>query len=358
MAALSNVPPKKDRTMLYIGIIAVIAIAIIVGAVLTYLYFDDQDRQNKNRERLKQAFSDQLNATNASYAYVMAYPAAPNKNYVEDFRAWIDGYRQRVADYSHTVDTLLYNGTELKMVVAADSSDSANVTQACNRANDTVRSLNDSIQRIETEYLSYVALKDNASKDYRMALERSAGFYSAAWDQMHNETTYIGSGFYHNFLKACEQNITYYNQSIPLAQSYGCIYQNYLKGDDYYAVNATIDAMHGNVTKLKARYNELLKHIPNATVNLMDLNTAINEKGQFQKVQNFQVINNDFPMLISDVVVRFQLINRATGAVRSTADVPVEMAPGIGYSRYIYQAVLLCDEGGDYDIRYTITYEY
>lgn len=358
MAALSNIPPKNNRTMLYIGIIAVVAVVVIVAAALTYLYLDDQDRQNKNRERLKQVFSDQLNATNESYAKVTAYPAAPNKNYVEDFRAWIDGYRQRVVSYSQTVDTLVSNGTDFKMVIAADSSDYANVTRDCNHANDTVRSLNDTITRYETEYQGRLALKDNASRDYDMALERSAGLYKSAWDQMHNETTLIGSGFYHNFLKACEQNISYYNQSIGQAQNLGAIYQNFIKGTDFFLVNATIDGMYGNVTKLKTRYNELLVHIPNATVTLMDLNTAISGTGQWQKVQNFQVINNDYPMQISDVVVHFQLIDKATGTVRDTADVPVEMATGICYSRYICQAILKCDEGHDYDVKYTITYEY
>ena len=116
--------------------------------------------------------------------------------------------------------------------------------------------------------------------------------------------------------------------------------------------------MSGNVTKLQTRHAELLKKKPNATVNIMDVNTAINAEGHFQKVQNFQVINNDYPMIISDVVAHFQLIDRATGAVRSTADVNVEMASGIGYSRYIYQAILLCDENGDYEIKYTLSYEY
>jgi len=116
--------------------------------------------------------------------------------------------------------------------------------------------------------------------------------------------------------------------------------------------------MYGNVTKLQTRYNELLVHKPNATVTLMDLNTAISGTGQWQKVQNLQVINNDYPMIISDVVVHFQLVDKANGNVRSTADVNVEMATGIGYSRYICQAILPCDEGGNYDIKYTITYEY
>ena len=218
MASLSSLPPKnprKNRTLLYAGIIAVIVI-VIVSAVLVYFYMDDQDRQKKNRESLKQAFSDQYNATNESYTKVTGYTAVPNKNYVDDFRAWIDGYSQRTGDYSKAVERLVSNGTAYKKTIAADSSDYANVTQACNKANDTVRSLNDSVRRYETEYQGRLALKDNASKDYNMALQSSARFYSAAWDQMHNETSYIGSGFYKKFLNQCQQNISYYNQSIAL----------------------------------------------------------------------------------------------------------------------------------------------
>ena len=86
--------------MLYAGIIAVVVIIVIAAAAVAYLYMDDQARQNKNREALKQAFSDQLNATGEVYAKVTEYQAAPDKNYVEDFRVWIDGYLQRADNYT------------------------------------------------------------------------------------------------------------------------------------------------------------------------------------------------------------------------------------------------------------------
>jgi type II secretory pathway pseudopilin PulG len=363
MAALSNIPPKKypknNRTMLYAGIIAVVVIIVIAAAAAAYLYMDDQARQNKNREALKQAFSDQLNATGEVYAKVTEYQAAPDKNYVEDFRVWIDGYSQRVGDYSHAVNKLLSNGTAYRKTIASDSSDYANVTQACNQANDTIRSLNDSIRRYETEYQGRLSLKNNASADYNMALERSARFYTAAWDQMHNEITYVGSGFYHDFLKGCELNISYYNQSIALVQSTGALYQTYLRGNSFYSINTTISDMQDNVTKLQKRYVELQKHIPNVTVEIMTtIPTFATDGTKFTTAYDFMVYNNDFPMQISDVVVHFQLVDRATGTVRSTRDVNVEMASGLGASRQIYKAELECEENGNYSIKYTLSYDY
>ncbi len=359
MAALGNLPPKKSRTTLYAGIIVVFIVIVIVAAVATYFYMDGQDRQNKNRESLRQTFSDQHNATDEAYAKITAYPAVTNKNYVEDFRVWIDGYSQRAGNYSQAVDMLLSDGMAYKKTIASDSSDYVNVTQVLNQANETTRTLNDTIRRYEAEYQGRLAMKNNASEDYNKALERSGRLYTAAWDEMHNETTYIGSGFYHNFLKGCEQNMSNYNQSIALVQSTGALYQTYLKGNSFYAIDTTISDLRDKLVKLQKRYVELQANIPNATVYIMtDIPSFATDGTKFTTAYDFQVLNNNFPMKISDVVVHFQIIDNATGIVRSTQDVNVEMATTLGVSRYIYRAEMVCDEGHSYLLKYSLSYEY
>jgi type II secretory pathway pseudopilin PulG len=360
MASLSDRPPKNNKTI-YLGIIVLVAIVIIIIAGITgYFYLDNQDKQAKqHRDSLSQAFGDQLNATDDLYASITGYQAAPNKNYVDDFRTWIDGYRQRVDNYTLAAGQLVAAGADYKTALSSDDTDYANVTKACNQANNTIKSLNDTISRYESEYQERVWQKDNATRSYNEALARADSLYNAAWSLMQKDTTYdLLFGGYHAYLIACQSNNSFYNGSISLVRSAGDSYRGYLKGNSYYDIDTTISGMQDNVTKLEKRYAELLKNIPNVTVDLADTAPTVGTADgvRFTTVYSFQIHNRDWPKKVWDIVAHFQLIDRDTGAVRSTADFTVP--PMSMYITTFHTVNLECDLNKQYYVNYTVSYEY
>ncbi|MGE5465433.1 MAG: hypothetical protein ACM3PB_00875, partial [Betaproteobacteria bacterium] len=102
MAPLKPAPEKKNRNLLYIGVIAV-AVLLVIVAVAGYLYLQEQDKLNSLREELRQTFVDQHNETDRQYALVSGYPAAGNKNYVDEYQKWVGGYRQLADNFSLAV---------------------------------------------------------------------------------------------------------------------------------------------------------------------------------------------------------------------------------------------------------------
>jgi hypothetical protein len=355
MAPLEPTPEKKNRNLLYIGIIAV-AVLLVIVAVAGYLYLQDQERQNSLREELKLTFGDQHNETDRCYALISGYPAAGNKNYVDDYQKWVGGYRLLADNYSLAVAKLAADGAAYQARLANDSSDYANVTEICRAANVRVKSINSTAAGYEQEYQTRLGLRTNASADFDLATGRSLALYNAAWSLMQQDANYSRFGGFHKFLIACDQNNSYYNNSISLVQSAGAKYQAFLKGSDYLAVNTTISGLLDNSAKLGKRYMELQNKIPNVTVDAPEEPTLNYGQGQLYLSQRFRVVNNGWPMIIWTVVVHARLIDRATGTVRSTQDIGIDIA--YPSTDYIYSTSLACDQNHNYDIKYTITYEY
>lgn len=233
------------------------------------------------------------------------------------------------------------------------------MTKDCNQVNNTVRSLNSSISGFESEYLEKVAMKENATRSYNQALARSDSLYTAAWNLMLKDSTYDSLfGGYHAFLIACQSNNTYYNGSISYVKSAGDAYRAYLKDSSYFAIDTTISGMQDNVTKLEKRYAELLKNIPNVTANIADSppTIATGDGVTFITTYNFQIENHNWPKRVWDIVAHFQLIDKATGTVRSTADFTVP--PMTMYITTYHSVDLACDMNKLYTINYTMSYEY
>lgn len=344
---------QKNRSLaVTIGLVLLIVI-VLAAAVGGYLYYQDLQRKSDQKAFLKQAFSDQINNTSASYAKISLYPEAPNRDYIDSFREWIDGYEGMEDNYSGEVSELVLRGSMYMSVLDKDSSDSSNVSIVCDEANLTVRKLNETCQRYETDYISRCAARDNASRLYYLQLNRSNSLYNTAWDVLGSNYTKYGG--YKAFLDACSHNISYYNSSIPLVANAGAAYQIYLKGEDYWTINRTIEGMQSNVTKMQQKYADLQKYIPNVTVNMMGDPTMGTDGSKVTTAYHFQVENHNYPMNIWNIVAHFQLLNKGTGTVRSTKDVPVSMSM---YISNIYTAVLECDMNGQYDITYTLSYDY
>jgi nitric oxide reductase large subunit len=355
MPPLQPAPEKKNRNLLYIGIIAVVVLLVIV-AVAGYLYLQDQDKQNSLREGLRQTFGDQHNETDRQYALITGYPAAGNKNYVDDYRKWIDGYRQLADNFSLAVTELAADGAAYQAKLANDSSDYANVTAICRDASNKVKSVNSTAAGYEQEYQKRLGLRTNASADFDLAVQRSLALYDSAWSYMQQSANYTMGGIYHKYLNVCNLNNTYYNNSISLVQSAGATYQNYLKGSDYQAVNTTIASLLANSAKLGRQYMELQKKIPNVTIVLGDAPTMNYGSGGVYLAQSFRVINNGWPMLVSDLVVHFTIVDQATRVVRGPCDVKVDIdSASTGYD---FQYKIPCEMDHTYDVRYTLAYEY
>ena len=352
---------KKNKNLLFVGI-AIAAILVILAASLGYLYLDDQNRQNQKREDLKQTFGDQRYETDRQYALFGAYPAAGNKNYVDDFQKWIDGYRKLADNYSLAVATLATDGAAYQLMLASDSTDYANVTGACNDASNKARSINSTATGYEKDYQARLSLKNNASADYDLALATSKTLYNKAWALMQDNGNFQPYGGYLKFLKACELNNSNYNNSISLARSVGATYQTYLKGSDYYAVNETILYLENDASKLGKRYAELQKTTVNVYLMNEEVNTAWSADRGFYKTVSFVLENgnrrnNTLPMRVWNVVVHYNLIDAATGAVQDTCDVPVTVTDY--YMTDVHTAILKCDpKKEDYKTAYTISFEY
>jgi type II secretory pathway pseudopilin PulG len=354
--------PKLNKNKnLLLACIAVAAILVVLAVVLGYLYIDDQNRQNQKREELKQAFSDQRNETERQYALVGAYPAAGNKNYVDDYQKWIDGYRKLADNYSLAVTTLAADGAAYKLMLANDSGDYANVTGACNEASNKSRSINSTATSYEKDCLTRLGLKTNASAEYELATERSKTLYNKAWNFMQDNSNFQQYGGYLKFLKACDLNNSFYNDSIHLVESAGATYQMYLKAAEYYDVNETIIDLQNDASKLGKRYAELQKTTVKVDLLNEEVNTAWSADRGFYKTVSFLLKNenrrnNTLPMTIWNVVVHYKLLDAATGAVQDTCDVPVTVTDY--YMTDVHTAILKCDPKKDYTTAYTISFEY
>jgi type II secretory pathway pseudopilin PulG len=352
---------NKNKNLLFVAI-AVAVILIILAAGLGYLYLDGQNKQNQKREELKQAFSDQRNETERQYTLIGAYPAAGNKNYVDDFQKWVDGYRKLADNYSLAVSTLLTEGGEYKLLLANDSSDYAGVTEACNEASNKARSINSTAAGYEKDCQSRLGLKTNASAALDLALNRSRALYDTAWNYMQQDAANLMYGGYLAYLRACDLNNSYYNNSIGLAQSAGATYQTYLKGNEYYAVNDTIADLQDDASKLGRRYAELQKVTVKVDLLNEEINTAWSADKGFYKTVSFVLLNenkrnNTLPAKIWDVVVHYKLIDAATGTVVDTCDVPVTVTDY--YMTDVHTGILKCDpKKEDYKTEYSITFEY
>lgn len=355
MAPLTPTPGKKNRNSLYIGIIA-LAVLLVIVAVAGYLYLQDQDKQNSLREELKQTFGDQHNETDRQYALISGYPAAGNKNYVDDYLKWINGYRQLADNFSLAATELAADGAAYQAKLANESSDYANVTEICRDAKDKARSVNSTAAGYEQEYQKRLGLQTDAGTAFDLAVQRSLALYDSAWSYMQQDASHINGGIYHLYLDTCNLNNTYYNNSISLVQSAGATYQNYLKGSDYLAVNTTIASLQEKSGKLGQRYMELQQKIPNLTVDLPNPPTINYGSSGLYLAQTFRVINNGWPMVVRKVVVSFYSIDKATGVVSATYPVSVDIASAS--TDYVYSYNIPCQLDHTYDVKYTITYDY
>ncbi|HEY3274786.1 MAG TPA: hypothetical protein VGJ92_13530 [Methanocella sp.] len=351
---------NKNKNLLFIGI-AVAVILVILVAGLGYLYMEDQNRQNQKREELKQAFGDQRNETERQYALIGAYPAAGNKNYVEDYQKWVGGYRTLADNYSLAVTTLKANGTAYQLMLANESSDYANVTAACTDANNKARTINSTATGYERDYEARLTLKTNASVAFDLAVEQSKALYSKAWNLMQDNANFQQYGGYLKFLEACRLNNSYYNNSIAKAGNVGGTYQTYLMGSEYYAVNTTMLGLQDDASKLGRRYLELQKTNVTLTVMNEEINQAWSADTGLYETVSFYLMNENrkngvLPNRAWNIVVHYSLIDTATGAVRDTCDVSV---PEFSYYiSDIYSGKLKCDQGHEYKTAYTITCDY
>jgi hypothetical protein len=355
MAPLTPAPEKKNRNLLYIGIIAV-AVLLVIVAVAGYLYLQDQDKQNSLREDLKQTFVDQQNETERCYTLITGYPPMGNKNYVDDYRKWIDGYRQLADNFSLAVTELAADGMAYQVRLANDSSDYANVMEICRDAKDKARSVNSTAASYEQEYQKRLGLRTDAGSAFDLAVQQSLALYDSAWSYMQQDANHINGGIYHRYLDTCNLNNSCYNNSISLVQSAGATYQNYLNGSDYLAVNTTIASLLEKSGKLGQRYTELQNKIPNVTIVLGGSPTMNYGSGGVYLAQSFRVINNNWPMVVKNVIAHFSIVDRATHVVRGSTDVPVSITSAS--TGYDFQFMIYCDLDHTYDVNYTITYDY
>lgn len=77
--------------------------------------------------------------------------------------------------------------------------------------------------------------------------------------------------------------------------------------------------------------------------------------------QEFKVRNagiNGNPVNIWNVVAHFTLIDKATGAIRNTADVHVDFPSAGYYESDFCWANLPCDVNHDYNVTATVTFDY
>ena len=360
MAPLSAPEKPKNGRLVLIAIVAVAAIIVVV-AVAGYLYMEDQNKKSQLREELRQAFSDRQNESERIYTLIMAYPKMGNNNYVHDFRKWGDVYQQLTDNYSLAGGLIMADGAAYKAMLANESSDYANVTEACDTAQDQAKAVNSTAAGYEREYQGRMGLMTNASDDYNRALGQSYALYNTAWNFMQQNASYMQGGYYHDYLKACELNNSHYNGSIAAVESAGAIYQSYLKSDEYYTVNNTIQDLYTNITRLSGRYAELLKMIPRVTVTLNDEPLLSTKEGKYYLSQQFIVTNEDYPRSVRDVKVTFWIVDKADGSI-SYADAPVSVK--------MYRAttdltdynscwvVVPCQVGHNYDFKYSVSFEY
>jgi flagellar basal body-associated protein FliL len=352
---------KKGKLLLISIVIAIVAVVIIAAAVVGYLYMDDQNKKSHQREALKQAFSDRQNETARLADQIGNYPKIGNKNLVDEYQKWVDGYRKLADNYSQAVQLLAADAATYQCVLANESTDYASVASACIAAKDKARSYNSIAAEYEREFQARLGLENDASAAFNLALDRSNSLYQTAWSLMQDNANYWKFGGYLAYLKACADNNTYYKNSISQAESAGVTYQNFLDNNEYYKVNLTIAAMNDNVTKLSKRYAELQK--TNVTLTIMDeqLNQAWSgSEGLYTTVtfylRNENKIQNIQPSRVWNIKIHFKLIDEATGAVRSECDVSVPEFTGSECNPV--SGKMASDQGHTYRTESSMTFEY
>lgn len=356
-------PPREEKKhgMLLAGIIVVFVI-IVIAAVAGYLYLQDQDnKQNQHLQDLRQAFTDQLNETARQYSLIASYPAITDKNYLDDYRHWIDGYEQLAGNYTQAVALLSSDAAAYQQQLTNGSEEDLNVSSACSDAMSKARAINSTTAGYEKAYATQQGLVNSVSTQFNGAVDQSNSLYGATQNCIHQGISNYGVlGGYHAFLKDVAKNITDYNNSLSDVQAAANAYYPYLK--DGTVVNATISDLQSNLTSLNSQYATLQAKIQNLTIEYPD-DPTINydaSKG-FYLAQNFILHNNGWPMIVWDVTVHFTLIDKASGKVRSTADENVDISAELSSPHTVTMA---CDPKSTddplaaYTIQYTVSYEY
>jgi hypothetical protein len=262
-----------------------------------------------------------------------------------------------LGNFSSTVNETLATGIDYQQSYGKDSDDYAWVEENNTRLNRTLTGLNEDYDRHKADYLATLAEKEEAMQAYRASYNNTTAALEIA-----NATLYIDDykASYPGlkaYLDACSTNQTKYKLSVEDTAAKGATYQGYLRGDspEYESVMAWGTTFKKKAEALDSRYAILQDKKPflNVSMGAIDYDYS-GELGWYECV-TFMVNNTDYPAPVWNVTVHFILTDKQTGVVKSTDDVDVTVYAQL--SKF-YLAVLPMEKGRDYDVTWTISYEY
>lgn len=351
-----NIGPVSGKLLVILVLITLVAAA----GVAYYLYHTEEEKKRleleQHRESVRAAYAANLTSADLAYTSVEQYGQPPNRNNTEKFYAWLDGYGQRLSNYSAAINCTRVAGADYQQLFGNESEDYAWVDQNSTRLNRSFAGLAGQYDQYKADYAATLAAKEQAKQAYVTASDRASAIYTRTHDNLFLEDyqNYPSLGAY---LNSCSRNITLYKDSINETRSAGTAYQAYLMSDsqEYDDILTRIDGLNRDAATLDKKYVGQQGKIPSLTltVGATDYDWSA-DMGLYEYV-TFQVANNNYPMPVSNITAHFTLIDNQTGVVKDRTDVPVTIHVQVSA---FHGAMLRIEDGHKYDLKWTLTYDY
>lgn len=349
----------SGKARLIISILALIVVIAVIAAGV-YVYKADEEKkllEQQRKDSLRMTYMNNLSVADTAYMSVQSYPVTSGRNFPSEYRAWIDGYKTLINNYSVAVNKTRSAGQAYKTAFGDQSDDYYWVELNDSRLNVRLEGLKTNLSHYESDYIDSVNARDGALHAYEKACSNSAALYEKARHNLYMEnytTSYSGLKAY---VDACAYNITVYKNSIEDVETAAADYQAFLRYDslEYDATITKQENLKKDGTSLDRRLVELQakKPVIEVTIGATDYNYSP-QLGMYEWV-TFQVTNKNYPMKISNLVVSFTLIDTATGAVKDQNSVAVTMRIHVSNFEGV---ALRIDQGHTYEIKWTATYDY
>ena len=208
-------------------------------------------------------YNAKINIANIASNTLRSYSSA-SYTYVDlnDYKSWIDGYKQDLDSYSAKADDEIVAGETYKQYLTAGSSDYNLIIN-----NDAI--INDNIQNDTTYYNELVSdynkklATQNAANDYRTKIEAVDSSYRELQNYINSSGLF--SSLSSTWVSGFGDKVTAYTNACDQAIYSGQTYETYLdtNSQTYAQVSQSIQILQDNENQVTTNYNEYKKNSEN-----------------------------------------------------------------------------------------------
>lgn len=342
-------------------LIVLILIAIFLlaaGTFIAYHFYTEKLRQEQlHRDGVRSAYEEKLSVADAMAADFQSRQPPANKNHTEEYQAWVDGYGQRLDGFASAINESRMAGTDYQQAFGKDSEDYTWVTENNTRLNASLSGVTAEFGRYQADYQAVAAAKEQARQAFNASYDSALAAYATANASLFAEDYSASYPGLKAYLTACALNLTRYKACIGNATADGVAYQEYLPDDsaEYESIMARTTTLKRGADTLDKRNASLQSKIPRLNLTIGNKDTDYSAELGWYNYYTFRVTNTDYPAPVWNVTAHFTSFDRQTGQVRDRNDVPVTI---LTQSSRFHGACLRIDRGHNYDITWTLSYDY